>query len=137
MLRKRQRAAWPGPVAPGVATIDGILGDHDIDAVLICTPTDMHADLIEAAMLAGKAVFCEKPVDLDAARIRTCLRTVEAAGKPLMIASTAGSTRILPPCSSASGAGEIGAIEIVSVISRDPGPPPWIMSSGRAGCSGI
>ena len=51
--------------------------DKDIDAVLICTPTDTHADLIERAARAGKAVFCEKPVDLDAARIRTCLDVVK------------------------------------------------------------
>lgn len=116
----------------GVATIDGILGDSGIDAVLICTPTDMHADLIEAAVLAGKAVFCEKPVDLDAARIRICLRTVEAAGKPLMI----GFNRRFDPNFAALQqrlrAGAIGAIEIVSVISRDPGPPPvdYVKRSG-------
>ena len=51
-----------------VATIDGIIEDDKIDAVLICTPTDMHADLIERAARAGKAVFCEKPVDLAAER---------------------------------------------------------------------
>src|SRR4051794_18581318 len=59
-----------------VRDLDSILEDRDIDAVLICTPTDLHSDLIERAARAGKAVFCEKPVDLDAERIRKCLQAV-------------------------------------------------------------
>lgn len=116
----------------GVSTIEAILGDSGIDAVLICTPTDMHADLIEAATRAGKAVFCEKPVDLDAGRIRRCLDVVAGTGKPLMI----GFNRRFDPNFAALRrrlhAGEIGAIEIVSVISRDPGPPPveYVRRSG-------
>ena len=52
---------------------------------MICTPTDTHADLIERAVRAGKAVFCEKPVDLNAARIRACLDVVRGAKAKLMI----------------------------------------------------
>ncbi len=115
-----------------VATVDAILADAAIDAILICTPTDTHADLIEAAVAAGKAVFCEKPVDLDAARIRACLATVEKSGKPLMI----GFNRRFDPNFAALEArlraGEAGAVEIVSVISRDPAPPPvdYVKRSG-------
>src|SRR5689334_14829176 len=50
------------------ASIDAIIADKDIDAILVCTPTDMHSDLIEAGAKAGKAVFCEKPVDLSSDR---------------------------------------------------------------------
>ena len=64
---------------------DDIIGASDIDAVLIGTSTDTHADFIEQAVRAGKAVLCEKPVDLDAGRIETCLEVVEASGKPLMV----------------------------------------------------
>jgi myo-inositol 2-dehydrogenase/D-chiro-inositol 1-dehydrogenase len=103
-----------------------------IDAVVICTPTDTHADLIEAAVSAGKAVFCEKPVDLDAGRIRRCLEVVGKSGKPLMIGFN---RRFDPNFAALEGrlrAGEAGAIEIVSVISRDPGPPPveYVKRSG-------
>ena len=56
-----------------VRSVEQILSAGDIDAILIGTPTDTHAGLIEAGARAGKAVFCEKPVDLDAARIETCL----------------------------------------------------------------
>jgi myo-inositol 2-dehydrogenase / D-chiro-inositol 1-dehydrogenase len=115
-----------------VGTIDGILQDGGIDAVLICTPTDMHADLIEKASRAGKAVFCEKPVDLDAERIRACLRVVEECGGKLMI----GFNRRYDPNFAALRQrlrdGEAGEVEIVSVISRDPAPPPvdYVKRSG-------
>jgi myo-inositol 2-dehydrogenase/D-chiro-inositol 1-dehydrogenase len=114
------------------ATAEAILSDPGIEAVLICTPTDTHADLIEAAVSAGKAVFCEKPVDLDAGRIRRCLQTVARSGKPLMI----GFNRRFDPNFAALEkrlrAGEAGEIEIVSVISRDPAPPPadYVKRSG-------
>lgn len=115
-----------------VASTDAILADGGIDAVVICTPTDTHADLIEAAVSAGKAVFCEKPVDLDAGRIRRCLEVVAKSGKPLMIGFN---RRFDPNFAALEGrlrAGEAGAIEIVSVISRDPGPPPveYVKRSG-------
>jgi myo-inositol 2-dehydrogenase/D-chiro-inositol 1-dehydrogenase len=115
-----------------VASIEAILSDGAIDAVLICTPTDTHADLIEAAVSAGKAVFCEKPVDLASERIRRCLNSVAQAGKPLMI----GFNRRFDPSFAALErrlrSGEAGAIEIVSVISRDPSPPPvdYVRRSG-------
>jgi myo-inositol 2-dehydrogenase/D-chiro-inositol 1-dehydrogenase len=115
-----------------VADAHAILGDAGIDAILICTPTDTHADLIEAAVTAGKAVFCEKPVDLDSDRIRRCLATVEKTGKPLMI----GFNRRFDPNFAALEKrlrqGEAGEIEIVNIISRDPGPPPldYVKRSG-------
>src|ERR1041385_5439028 len=68
-----------------ISSVDAIIASRDIDAVVIGAPTDTHADLIERAVRAGKAVFCEKPVDLSAARIRTCLDVVRAAGGKLMV----------------------------------------------------
>ncbi|MGN6145018.1 MAG: Gfo/Idh/MocA family oxidoreductase, partial [Mesorhizobium sp.] len=56
----------------------------DIDAVVICTPTDTHADLIERFARAGKAIFCEKPIDLDVKRVVKCLGVVEKTGATLM-----------------------------------------------------
>lgn len=125
-------ASLAAETGAAVASLEAILADKTLDAVLICTPTDTHADLIEAAVAAGKAVFCEKPVDLDAARIRTCLKTVAKTGRPLMI----GFNRRFDPSFAALQnrlrAGEAGAIEIVSVISRDPSPPPvdYVKRSG-------
>lgn len=121
-----------GTTGSEVRAIDDIIDAGDIDAILICTPTDSHAELIERGAQAGKAVFCEKPVSLDAARIERCLDMVDKAGTPLMI----GFNRRFDPNFSALktqlDAGRIGAIEMVTIISRDPEPPPisYIKSSG-------
>ena len=115
-----------------VAEIDAILASADIDAVAICAPTDMHADLIERAARARKAIFCEKPVDLDAARVRACLDVVTQTGAALMV----GFNRRFDPNFAALQKrlrdGAIGALEIVAITSRDPGPPPvsYIARSG-------
>jgi myo-inositol 2-dehydrogenase/D-chiro-inositol 1-dehydrogenase len=115
-----------------VAQIDAILASSEIDAIAICAPTDMHADLIEKAARARKAIFCEKPVDLDANRVRACLDVVAATGATLMV----GFNRRFDPSFAALQKrirdGAIGAVEIVSITSRDPGPPPlsYIARSG-------
>lgn len=73
------------PAGARVSTIDEIIAADDIDAVLITTPTDMHSDLIERAAKAGKKIFCEKPIDLDVARVRKCLKVVERTNALLMV----------------------------------------------------
>ena len=115
-----------------VRTIDAILAAKDIDAVVICTPTDTHADLIEAFVKAGKAVFCEKPIDLSLARVKTCLEVVRAHKGTLMV----GFNRRFDPHFMAVRAeidkGTIGDVEMVTITSRDPGAPPldYIARSG-------
>ena len=108
-----------------VCTIDEIEGSDDIAAVLICTPTDTHADLIERFVRAGKAVFCEKPVDLRVDRVKRCLATVEAEGGTLMV----GFQRRFDPdfraLKRAIDDGRIGDVEMVTLTSRDPEPPPY------------
>jgi myo-inositol 2-dehydrogenase/D-chiro-inositol 1-dehydrogenase len=124
--------ALAASAAAEVRSREAIIDGSDIDAVLICTPTDTHCDLIEAAMKAGKPVFSEKPVDLSAARVRTCLEIVARAGRPLMI----GFNRRFDPSFAAIErrvrTGEVGAVELVTIISKDPGPPPlsYITRSG-------
>lgn len=115
-----------------VRSVDDILADAAIQAVVICSSTDTHAALIEAAAMAGKAVFCEKPVDLSSDRIRICLQVVERAGTPLMIGFN---RRFDPHFAALQGrlaAGEIGQLELVTILSRDPAPPPiaYIERSG-------
>ncbi len=121
-----------GQYGAKVADIAGIIGDKSVDAVLICAPTDMHSDLIEQAARAGKAIFCEKPVDLNADRIRACLKVVHEAKAPLMI----GFNRRFDPNFAALQQrlrnGAVGDVEIVTVISRDPSPPP-VSYIGRSG----
>ncbi len=109
-----------------------IIADKSIDAVLICTPTDTHADLIEQAAKAGKAVFCEKPVDLSADRVRACLKVVAETKAPLMIGFNRRFDPSFASLQQRLRAGEVGTPEIVTVLSRDPGPPPvsYIVRSG-------
>jgi len=115
-----------------VMSVDAMINAPEIDAVFICTPTDTHADLIERAARAGKAVFCEKPIDLDAVRVRSCLDVVRKSGVKLMV----GFNRRFDPSFAAIrrriATGEIGAVELVTILSRDPAPPPasYIARSG-------
>ena len=107
-----------------VGTIDGVFADPAIRAVAIASSTDTHADLIQRAAAARKAIFCEKPVDLDLARARECAAAVKRAGVPCMIGFQ---RRYDPTFSSAKArldAGEIGTPEQLVITSRDPGAPP-------------
>ncbi|MCP4208262.1 MAG: inositol 2-dehydrogenase [Shimia sp.] len=104
----------------------------EVDAVVIGTPTDTHYDLIHAAAKAGKAIFCEKPVDLSSDRIRDCKAVVENAGVPFL---TAFNRRFDPNFADLQARlqqGQIGDSEIITIQSRDPSPPPvsYIKSSG-------
>ena len=107
-----------------VRSTEEVLTADDVDAVVIATPTDTHADLIERAARAGKAIFCEKPIDLDVLRVRNCLDVVAETGARLMV----GFNRRFDPNFQAARTqideGAIGSVEMVTIISRDPTPPP-------------
>ncbi|MCO5162093.1 MAG: inositol 2-dehydrogenase [Mesorhizobium sp.] len=115
-----------------IRTIEAVETAADIDAVVICTPTDTHADLIERFARAGKAIFCEKPIDLDVSRVEACLKVVAAEKATLMV----GFNRRFDPhfmaVRRAIDDGAIGKVEMVTITSRDPGPPPaeYITRSG-------
>jgi myo-inositol 2-dehydrogenase / D-chiro-inositol 1-dehydrogenase len=115
-----------------VRSIEQIEADRSIDAVIICTPTNTHADLIERFAKAKKAVFCEKPIDLSLERVKACLETVRKAKAKLMV----GFNRRFDPhfmaVRQAVDDGRIGKVEMVQIVSRDPGAPPvsYIKSSG-------
>lgn len=116
-------------VAPNAAMA---LADPKVDAVLIASPTNTHAELLTASARAGKAVFCEKPIDLDIKRVDACLREIEKAGVPVAI----GFNRRFDPSHravyDAVRAGQVGAIEMVFLTSRGPEPPPisYVKESG-------
>ncbi|UJR53211.1 inositol 2-dehydrogenase [Dickeya zeae] len=105
-------------------TIDEAMDDPAVHAVLIASATDTHADLIELAARHGKAIFCEKPVHLDIARVRDCLKVVEQQQVPLFV----GFNRRYDPqfrrVKTLAGEGRIGKPESLMIISRDPSPPP-------------
>lgn len=114
------------------ATVEAALADPAIKAVVIASSTDTHADLILRSAAAGKAIFCEKPVDLTIDRARACAAAVKEAKVLCML----GFQRRYDPTFNAVKtrleAGEIGTPELLVVTSRDPGPPPvsYIRVSG-------
>ena len=107
-----------------VIDVAGALADENVGAVLIASSTDTHADLCVAAARAGKAIFCEKPIDLSLSRVDTCLAAVKAAGVPMLV----GFNRRFDPnfahLKARMASGDIGATEQVIITSRDPGLPP-------------
>lgn len=115
-----------------VLSAEELVGRRDIDAVLICTPTDTHADLIELAAKAGKHIFCEKPQDLSLERARHSLSVIKENKVKFML----GFNRRFDPnflkIKSLIDEGEVGKPQILKITSRDPAPPPvsYIKSSG-------
>jgi myo-inositol 2-dehydrogenase / D-chiro-inositol 1-dehydrogenase len=105
-----------------VASEREAFADREVGAVLIASSTDTHARLAIAAARAGKAIFCEKPIDLNLTRVDACLREIETAGVPMFV----GFNRRFDPSFAALkrrlDGGEIGAVEQVVISSRDPRP---------------
>ncbi len=100
------------------------LEDASVDAVLVAAPTPTHTDLIRRSVLAGKKVFCEKPIDLDLAKIDACWADIADRAPFVMI----GFNRRFDPSfldvRTRVAAGEIGALRAIRISSRDPMPPP-------------
>ena len=111
---------------------DEVLADPRVDAVLICTPTDTHSDLIVQAAQAGKHIFCEKPIDHSLAKIDRALTEVERAGVKLQIGFNRRFDANFARARQAVASGEIGTPHLLHIISRDPSPPPisYIKVSG-------
>jgi myo-inositol 2-dehydrogenase/D-chiro-inositol 1-dehydrogenase len=104
--------------------VDAVLADPAVQGVFICTSTDTHVELILKAARRKLPIFCEKPIDLDLAKVDTCLAEVSRSGVPLVL----GFNRRFDPnfraLRDAVRRGEAGDVEIVKITSRDPAPPP-------------
>ena len=100
-----------------------LLADRSIDAALICTPGNTHADLIEAAAEAGKHVFCEKPIDWDLSAADRALTAVERAGVKLQIGFNRRFDPAFLDAREAIKRGDIGRLHLVHLVSRDPARP--------------
>ncbi|MFT3845853.1 MAG: inositol 2-dehydrogenase [Lacibacter sp.] len=104
----------------------------DVEAVLICTPTSSHAELLELAIQSGKSVFCEKPMDLSLDRTKALAELAKSTNTKLMM----GFNRRFDPdflhARESVKKGTIGDVQIVKITSRDPGLPPvdYIKNSG-------
>lgn len=101
-----------------------ILDDSEIDAVLICSSTDTHAQIIIEAAEAGKHIFCEKPVDLSVDKIEAALAAVEKAGVKLQVGFNRRFDHNFRKVKELIDAGKVGDLHIVKITSRDPAPPP-------------
>ena len=111
-------------IPKAVDSPDAVISDPTIDAIVLCTPTNTHADLIAQAAQAGEHIFCEKPISQSLAEIDASIAAVEAAGVKMQWASTAASTRSCSRVRRAVENGEIGTPNIFHIVSRDPFPPP-------------
>lgn len=130
------QAAHQCAEALGVENVVGshvaLLSDSSIDAVLICSSTDTHAQFIVDAARAGKHIFCEKPIAFDLKEIDQALEAVEQAGVKLQIGFNrrfdANAQRIKQGIKD----GEVGKLRRLHIISRDPSPPPieYVLRSG-------
>jgi len=113
-------------------SLDDAVQSDDVDAVAICTNTATHVDAMVAAAVAGREIFCEKPISLDVAEVDRGLAAVERAGVGLMI----GFNRRFDPSHKAVAdavrQGAIGDVHLCTITSRDPEPPPidYIATSG-------
>lgn len=103
--------------------VDSVFADPEIEAVIICSSTDTHADLIVQAAAAGKHIFCEKPVDHDVSRVRMALDAVKKAGVKLQIGFVRRFDHNHRGVYDAVRSGKIGTPHILRISSRDPQPP--------------
>jgi myo-inositol 2-dehydrogenase/D-chiro-inositol 1-dehydrogenase len=118
--------------APSGTDVDAVLGDPAIDAVVVASPTPTHVDLLTAAVRAGKAVLCEKPIDLDIARVDACRAAIGGLADRVMLGFNRRFDPSFADIRARVAAGEIGALEQLTIISRDPAPPPagYVATSG-------
>ena len=109
-----------------------IFANSEIEAVLICSSTNTHADLIVQAAQAGKHIFCEKPIAHDLGQIDRALAAVEQAGVKLQIGFNRRFDANFARVRQAVVSGEIGTPRLLHIVSRDPAPPPvsYIRVSG-------
>jgi myo-inositol 2-dehydrogenase/D-chiro-inositol 1-dehydrogenase len=109
-----------------------LLNASEVDAVVVCSPTTTHAEIIAEAAAAGKHVFCEKPIALDLGRIDAALAAVEQAGVKLQIGFNRRFDPSFRKVREMVAAGKIGQPHILRITSRDPAPPPvsYVKTSG-------
>ncbi len=101
-----------------------MLADSEIDAVLVCSSTDTHADISIEAAQAGKHVFCEKPVDLTPEKVQAVIDAVAKAGVKLQVGFNRRFDHNFAHVRSLINEGKVGNLELIKITSRDPEPPP-------------
>lgn len=123
-LERAQAVAKELGISKAVSDHRGILDDKAITAVAICSPADTHAGFIKEAAAAGKHIFCEKPVDLDAGVVRAAIGAAKKAGVKLQIGFNRRYDPDFKRVRELVAGGALGAVHTVTITSRDPEPPP-------------
>lgn len=133
----RREAAEAAAASFGIPAVAGsaeeLLASPEVEAVIICSSTDTHADLIVRAAEAGKHIFCEKPVDHSLEKIDRALEAAARAGVKLQIGFNRRFDANFARVRRAVVEGEIGAPQLVHIISRDPAPPPAEYAAASGG----
>lgn len=119
---------------PGVTEHpEEILANPDVDAVLICSSTNTHVDLVVQAAKAGRHIFCEKPIDHDLEKIDWALSEAENAGVLLQVGFNRRFDANFARARQSVVSGEIGTPHLLHIVSRDPAPPPLSYIKGSGG----
>ena len=118
--------------APHTTEVDEVLSSADVDAVAICSSTDTHVPFMIAAANAGKAIFCEKPISLDLAKVDEALAVIKSSGVPFQVGFNRRFDASHASVRAAVIDGSVGDLHMVRITSRDPAPPPipYIKVSG-------
>jgi myo-inositol 2-dehydrogenase/D-chiro-inositol 1-dehydrogenase len=118
--------AWAKGLGARIVAKDpkALFADKDIDAIIICSSTDTHADMAIAAAKAGKHIFCEKPVDLSVAKVKAAIDAVKAAKVKMQVGFNRRFDHNFRAVREMTLAGKVGDVQIVKITSRDPAPPP-------------
>ena len=121
-----EQRTWAKGLGARIISTDpkDLLKDPSIDAVVICSSTDTHADLVIAAAEARKHIFCEKPIDLTAARVKAAIDAVRKTDLKLQIGFNRRFDHNFLRIREHTLAGNIGEIQLIKITSRDPAPPP-------------
>ena len=118
--------------APHTTEVDEVFASADVDAVAICSSTDTHVPFMIAAANAGKAIFCEKPISLDLAKVDEALAVIKSSGVPFQVGFNRRFDAAHDSVRAAVIDGSVGDLHMVRISSRDPAPPPipYIKVSG-------
>ncbi|GAB3276434.1 inositol 2-dehydrogenase [Sinomonas notoginsengisoli] len=118
--------------ARAVQDPEEVFAEPGLDGVIIGSPTPTHVDLISRSAARGLAVLCEKPIDLDINTVLACREQIRGYTVPIMLGFNRRFDPSFAEVRSRVEAGEIGRLEQVTIISRDPAPAPrdYIASSG-------
>ena len=106
-----------------VASSPEEIWDSDVDAVLIASSTNTHADLLSCAIRAGKPAYCEKPIDLDLERVKAVVQQAQHTDLPILVGFSRRFDANHLGIREALQNGEIGRLEMIHITARDPRPP--------------